>query len=99
MVLGAVAFQMKPEGVSWPYGDEEDALWLFTEQACPQPPASFMHLLMGSVPTPWGCKAPREGCREGNRGLVPTVDTGIFSLPLDGRLLSAAPLGFTSAGS
>ena len=98
-MLGAVAFQMKPEGVSWPRGDEEDALWLFTERACPQLPAGFMHLLTGSVPAPWGCKAPREGWREGNRGLIPTVDTGIFSLLLDGWLLSAAPLDFIPAGS
>lgn len=96
MVLGAVAFQIKPKGVSSPTGDEEDVLWLFTEWACPQLPASFMHLLMGSVRSPWDCKAPQEGWREGNHGLVPTVGTGIFSLPLDGWL---APLVFISAGS
>lgn len=99
MALGAVAFQMKPEGVAWPRGDKEDALWLFTGQVCLQLPAGFLRLLPGSVPAPWGCKAPREGWREGNRGFIPTVDTGVFSLPLDGWLLSAAPLGFISAGS
>ena len=90
---------MKPKGVSWRRGDEEDALWLFTEPACPQLSAGFMHLLMGSVYAPWGCNAPQEGWREGNRGLIPTVDTSIFSLPLDGQLLSAASLDFISAGS
>jgi len=51
-VLGAIACQMKAVGVSWPRGDEEDALWLLPERACPQLPADFMHLLMGSVPAP-----------------------------------------------
>lgn len=99
MVLGAVAFQMNPKGVSWPHGGEEDALWLFTERACQQLSASFVHLPPGSVPAPGGCRASQEGWREGNCGLIPTMDTGTFSLTLDGRLLSAAPLGFISAGS
>lgn len=90
---------MKPEGVSWAWGDEEDTLWLFTKRLCLQLLVGFVHLLMGSVPILWGCRAPQEGWREGNRGLVPTVDTGILSLPLDGQLLSAAPLGFISARS
>lgn len=55
-----------------------------------------MHFLIGSVPIPWDYKALQKGWREGNHGLVPTVDTGIFPLLLDGWL---APLGFISLGA
>lgn len=99
-MLGAVVFRMKSEGVSWPHVDEGDALWLFTEQTCLRLPASFTHLLPGSVPLHGVVRHPVEdGWREGKHGLIPTVDMGIFSLPLDGQFLSAAPLSFISARS
>lgn len=41
---------MKPKGVSWPCGDEEDALWLVNEQSGLQLPASFRYLPTGSFP-------------------------------------------------